>query len=499
MKFDAPPPPADHRELAELSGLVAGRRLWVAASTHAGEERAAAEAHLKLRAAYPDLLTLIAPRHPERGEEIAEELAELGLACRLRSRGERPDRDCAIYICDTIGELGLFYRLAGVVFVGRSLFSGGGQNPIEPAKLASAILHGPHVGNFADVYAPLDVEGGAMTARDADELAARARRAVRGRPSSEGDGAGGGRGRRAARRRGRAGAGRALGATGGARAMRAPRGWRQARPGLLARALSPLGAIYGAATARRMARPGVRVEAPVLCVGNFVVGGAGKTPTALALARLLRAAGERPAFLSRGYGGEAHADSLRVSLNADNARRVGDEPLLLARVAPCYVGPDRVASARLAIEDGASVLIMDDGLQNPALEKTLSLAVVDGEAPFGNGLCLPAGPLRAPIAAQMRHVDALVMIGGDAAAAARAARRAASRFFWPVSRPTRSRPRSSSAGRCWLSPASPIRRSSSRRLPASARRSWRRRRFRTIGGSGRARWNGWPRARRGAG
>ncbi len=200
--------------------------------------------------------------------------------------------------------------------------------------------------------------------------------------------------------------------------MKAPRGWRQARPGLLARALSPLGALYGAATARRMARPGVRVEAPVLCVGNFVVGGAGKTPTALALARLLRASGERPAFLSRGYGGERLADSLRVSLNADNARRVGDEPLLLARVAPCYVGPDRVASARLAIEDGASVLLMDDGLQNPALEKTLSLAVVDGEAPFGNGLCLPAGPLRAPVAAQMRHVDALLMIGGDAAAAA---------------------------------------------------------------------------------
>ena len=136
--------------------------------------------------------------------------------------------------------------------------------------------------------------------------------------------------------------------------MKAPRGWRQARPGLLARALSPLGALYGAATARRMARPGVRMEAPVLCVGNFVVGGAGKTPTALALARLLRASGERPAFLSRGYGGERLADSLRVSLNADNARRIGDEPLLLARVAPCYVGPDRVASARLAIEDGAS-------------------------------------------------------------------------------------------------------------------------------------------------
>jgi tetraacyldisaccharide 4'-kinase len=184
--------------------------------------------------------------------------------------------------------------------------------------------------------------------------------------------------------------------------------------------LSPLGFLYGAATARRMARPGVRAGVPVLCVGNFTVGGAGKTPTAIALARMLRAAGERPAFLSRGYGGERRAASVRVSV-AEGARRVGDEPLLLARVAPCYIGPDRVASARLAIEDGASVIVMDDGLQNPSLEKTLTIAVVDGEAPFGNGLCLPAGPLRAPVAAQTPFVDALAMIGGDEAAAAKVA------------------------------------------------------------------------------
>jgi tetraacyldisaccharide 4'-kinase len=203
--------------------------------------------------------------------------------------------------------------------------------------------------------------------------------------------------------------------------MRAPRSWRSPRPGLIAQLLRPLGAIYGAATARRMARPGARVSAPVLCVGNFVAGGAGKTPAAIALARLLRAAGERPAFLSRGYGGEARADSVRVAARNDSARRVGDEPLLLARVAPCFVGPDRVASARLAVEDGASVLVMDDGLQNPSLAKTLALAVVDGESPFGNGLCLPAGPLRAPVAAQLPFVDALLMIGGGAETAARLA------------------------------------------------------------------------------
>jgi tetraacyldisaccharide 4'-kinase len=194
--------------------------------------------------------------------------------------------------------------------------------------------------------------------------------------------------------------------------VKAPRFWLRPRPGLIAWGLSPLGAVYGAATARRMARPGTSVGAPVLCVGNFIVGGAGKTPTALALARLLRAAGERPAFLSRGYGGRSRAESHRVDLATDGARGVGDEPLLLARAAPCYVGADRVASAKLALEDGASVLVMDDGLQNPALYKSLTAAVVDGEAPFGNGLCLPAGPLRAPVAAQAPYVDAVVVIGG---------------------------------------------------------------------------------------
>ena len=172
LKFDAPPPPADRQELAELSGLVAGRRLWIAASTHPGEERIAAETHRRLVAEFPDLLTLIAPRHPERGQAVAAEIASLGLACRRRSEGARPERDVSIYLCDTMGELGLFYRLAGVAFLGKSLTGGGGQNPIEPAKLGAALLHGPRVGNFADVYAPLDAEGGALQVDDADALAA---------------------------------------------------------------------------------------------------------------------------------------------------------------------------------------------------------------------------------------------------------------------------------------------------------------------------------------
>ncbi len=172
LKFDATAPPADRQELAALAGLTSGRQIWIAASTHEGEERIAAEAHRRLEALFPDALTLIAPRHPARGEAILAQLQALGFVCALRSRGERPERETQVYICDTMGELGLFYRLAGVVLVGKSLASEGGQNPIEPAKLASAILHGPHVANFADIYALLDSGGGAALTRDADELAA---------------------------------------------------------------------------------------------------------------------------------------------------------------------------------------------------------------------------------------------------------------------------------------------------------------------------------------
>jgi tetraacyldisaccharide 4'-kinase len=169
-----------------------------------------------------------------------------------------------------------------------------------------------------------------------------------------------------------------------------------------------------------MREPGERVGAPVICVGNFVAGGAGKTPTALALARML-IEGRRVAFLSRGYGGAKRVEPLLVDANTHTAAMVGDEPLLLAKVAQCWVGTDRIRSARSAIEAGANVLILDDGLQNPGLVKDLAFAVVDGETGFGNGLCVPAGPLRAPVSAQLPFARALIVLGGDDAAASRIA------------------------------------------------------------------------------
>jgi tetraacyldisaccharide 4'-kinase len=165
-----------------------------------------------------------------------------------------------------------------------------------------------------------------------------------------------------------------------------------------------------------MRRPGERAGAPTICLGNFVAGGAGKTPAAMALARMLIGNGRRVAFLSRGYGGADRIEPLLVDSNAHTAAIVGDEPLLLARIAPCWVGTDRFRSARSAVEAGANALVLDDGLQNPALVKDLAFAVVDGETGFGNGLCVPAGPLRAPVSAQLPFVRALIVLGGEEAA-----------------------------------------------------------------------------------
>lgn len=194
--------------------------------------------------------------------------------------------------------------------------------------------------------------------------------------------------------------------------MRAPSGWWLDEADGLCRALQPMGAVYGALTGARMKRKGTRVDIPVICIGNFVAGGAGKTPTALAIGKMLQAQGEHIAFLSRGYGGSsASTTPVKVDPARHSAGEVGDEPLLLARLAPTFICTDRVAGARAAAQAGASLVILDDGLQNPHLAKDVSFAVVDGEAGIGNGLCVPAGPLRAPLDAQWPCVDGMIIIG----------------------------------------------------------------------------------------
>jgi tetraacyldisaccharide 4'-kinase len=189
--------------------------------------------------------------------------------------------------------------------------------------------------------------------------------------------------------------------------MREPRFWRD--DGTLARLLAPVAAVYGAISGARMVRAGARARVPVICVGNLTLGGAGKTPTAIAVAKLLLSEGARPIFLSRGYGG-ALAGPVRVTPQ-HRAVDVGDEPLLHARVAPTIVARDRVQGAELAVAEGAGIIVMDDGFQNPSLIKDCSLVVLDGERGIGNGRVFPAGPLRAPLDVQLGRASALLVIG----------------------------------------------------------------------------------------
>jgi len=189
--------------------------------------------------------------------------------------------------------------------------------------------------------------------------------------------------------------------------------WRKAGPA--SAMLTPLGLGYGAIAAGRMAKRGVPAGIPVICVGNFTLGGTGKTPTAIMLVKLLKAAGENPFCLTRGYGGSIKGPHL-VNLDSDDAAAVGDEALLLAHNAPTVVGPNRARGAQLAKAKGATVVVMDDGLQNATLTKDLTIAVVDGPRGIGNACVFPAGPLRAPLAAQLKRTDSLLVVG-DAAGA----------------------------------------------------------------------------------
>jgi 3-deoxy-D-manno-octulosonic-acid transferase len=170
LKLDVPAPPADPAKLERFMSATRGRPIIVAASTHPGEEEMLLKAHRTLKGLFPSLLTVIVPRHPDRGPAIARMIAASGLKAGLRSLDDVPTAATDVYVADTLGELGLFYRLGGIVFMGGSLVEHGGQNPIEAVKLGASIVHGPHVFNFSDVYEALDGAGGARRADTQEAL-----------------------------------------------------------------------------------------------------------------------------------------------------------------------------------------------------------------------------------------------------------------------------------------------------------------------------------------
>ncbi len=419
LKHGAPTLPADMAELERLRALAGDRPRWLAASTHPADDAVVARVHEALLAKFPTLLTAIAPRHPDRGEAVALSMS----GAKRRSRAEDFGEADHVWVADTMGEMGLLYRLFPVVFMGKSFFAGGGQNFLEPARLGCAVATGPRTQNFTQAR-QMAVAAGALTvvAHEAALIAWLEARLRNIGPAKTFTPAGDLPQVLAARLAKLMRPARPAPATAAPAPApidgQQPGFWAHGSSAVAGALLSPAAKIVTAVTARRVARRGWRAPVPVICCGNATVGGAGKTTLALDLAGRLKARGLTVHLLTRGYGGSARG-LLRVDPAIHDAAQVGDESLLLAAVAPTWRCADRAAAAAAALQAGAQILLMDDGLQNSGLHKTASFLVIDGVSGFGNGRVLPAGPLREPVRAAAARCEAAVLIGPDHTGAAK--------------------------------------------------------------------------------
>jgi len=410
LKLSAQLLPADGQELGRLKALAGDRPRWLAASTHPADDAVVARVHRALLPRHPRLLTAVAPRHPERGAAVADALEG---APRRALRQDFGAEDQA-WVADTVGEMGLLYRLFPNVFMGKSFIAGGGQNFLEPARLGCAVATGPRTENFAEARGVAEAAGVLTVVADEDALIDWLDKRLRDpKPVAAFEPGGDLPARLAVRLVDLMGC-PTVPETPAPAAQ--PAFWRHDTSSVMPLVLSPLSPVVAAGTARRVARRGWQAPVPVICCGNAVVGGAGKTTLALDLAHRLQARGLAVHLLTRGYRGR-EAGLLRVDPALHDAARVGDEALLLASVAPTWRAADRAEAARSAVDAGAQVLIMDDGLQNPTLVKSLSFLVIDGGFGFGNGRVLPAGPLRETVRAAASRSDAAVLIGKDQAGA----------------------------------------------------------------------------------
>lgn len=449
LKYDALALPA----AAPPDALAAlrGKPVWVAGSTHEGEEGAVADAFVTLRASIPGLRLVVAPRHLQRADPAETALTARGLKVVRRSRLAGPVPDDAVVLLDTSGELVGTYGLATAVFVGGSLVPKGGHNPLEPLAHGKPVAFGPFTHNFRDVTEVVLGSGGARRVADPAALA----EAMRPWLAEPDDAARAGSEARA----------RILSRHGAVeRAMtllerwigprpapvRPPRpergedwlGMRERNAAVRAAAGAVAAAYAGAVRVRRTlydgsALPTHAAGVPVISVGGIAAGGTGKTPAVIHLARLLAARGRHVAVVSRGYGGRPGSSPLFVSSGAwsghdphhtlPGADRAGDEPLLIARRAPeaaVVVHPDRVAAARAAVAHGADVVVLDDGFQHRRLRRDLDVVLLDAASPFGNGRMLPAGPLR-DLPARLADAGAVILTRADAAGPGACARSAA--------------------------------------------------------------------------